>query len=481
MVAAAREGAVESLTVALKRLDYHYPRLANEDVPLARLGSRIADLSERYFPDAYVFALAAVIVVAILGLALGEPPTRVVAAFGEGFWQLVPFTMQMALIIIGGFVVATSPPAHRIIEKLASLPKTPRGAIAFVALFSMVTSLVSWGFSLIITGLLVREVVRRIDRVDFRALGGAAYLGLGSVWSLGLSSSPAMMMATKSAIPPSLLPVTGVIPLTETIFLWQSILLAVLLIVVSVAVAYFSAPRDERARNARAMGIVFEDMAVDDPPPQTPAERIERSPLLTIVIVAMMLAYLGMQIAAKGVAATLDLNNFNLMFLAAGMLLHWRPRAFLRAVANATPATAGVLVQFPFYAGIFGIISKTHIQTTLSELFIRVANQDTFNPILTTYSFILGIFIPSGGGLWVVEAPYVMEAANALKMHLGWTIQTYNAAETLPNLLNPFFMLPLMGILNARARDLAGYSILQLIFHTPLVLIYCWLMAYTLG
>lgn len=455
--------------------------MSNDDVPLARLGSRIADLSERYFPDAYVFALAAVVVVFAFGLALGEPPARVVSAFGEGFWQLVPFTMQMALIIIGGFVVATSPPAHRVIARLASLPKTPRGAIAFVALFSMVTSLVSWGFSLIITGLLVREVVRRIDRVDFRALGGAAYLGLGSVWSLGLSSSPAMMMATKSAIPPALLPITGVIPLTQTIFLWQSILLAVLLIVVSTAIAYFSAPAADRTRNARSMGIVFEEMVVEDVPARTPAERVERNPLLTVAIVALMLAFLGMQIASKGLAATLDLNNFNLLFLALGMLLHWRPRAFLRAVGSAAPATAGVLVQFPFYAGIFGIISKTEIQSTLSELFIRVASQDTFNPILTVYSFILGIFIPSGGGLWVVEAPYVMEAANALKMHLGWTIQTYNAAETLPNLLNPFFMLPLMGILNARARDLAGYSILQLLFHTPLVLVYCWLMAYTLG
>jgi len=458
----------------------HSSHSSHSSYPLERLGSRIADLSERYFPDAYVFALAAVVVVFVFGLALGEPPARVITAFGEGFWQLVPFTMQMALIIIGGFVVATSPPVHRVIVRLASVPKTPRGAIAFVALFSMVTSLLSWGFSLIITGLLVREVVRRIDRVDFRALGGAAYLGLGSVWSLGLSSSPAMMMATKSMIPAALLPITGVIPLTETIFLWQSIGLALVLIVASAVIAYFSAPSEENTRNARSMGIVFEELTVDDPPARTAAEKIERSPLLTILIVAMMLAFLGTQVFAKGLALAIDLNNFNLLFLALGMLLHWRPRAFLRAAANATPATAGVLVQFPFYAGILGIIAHTKIQTTLSELFIRVANQDTFNPIVTAYSFIFGIFIPSGGGLWAVEAPYVMEAAKALNMHLGWTIQTYNAAETLPNLLNPFFMLPLMGILNARARDLAGYSILQLIFHTPLVLIYCWLMAYTL-
>lgn len=452
----------------------------HQEVPLARLGGRIADLSEKYFPDAFVFALAAVIVVFGIGLALGEAPRTLVTAFGEGFWVLVPFTMQMALIIVGGFVVASSRPCSRLIDALARMPKTPRGAVAFVALFSMLSSLLSWGFSLIFTGLLVRAIVRRIENVDMRAIGGAAYLGLGSVWSLGLSSSPAMMMATKSSIPADLLPVTGVIPLTQTIFLWQSVVLAVLLIAVSLAVAYYSAPTGDRVRTARSMGVEFEELTVSDEAPRTPAEKLEHSPLLTILVVALMLAFLGSRVARNGLAATLDLNNFNLFFLALGMLLHWRPRAFLRAVSGAVPATAGVLVQFPFYAGIFGLIAKTGIQETLSELFIRVATPDTFNPILTVYSFVLGVFIPSGGGLWVVEAPYVMQAAKALNMHLGWTIQTYNAAETLPNLLNPFFMLPLMGILNVRARDLAGYSILQLLFHTPLVLVYCWLMAYTL-
>ncbi|HET7707014.1 MAG TPA: TIGR00366 family protein [Thermoanaerobaculia bacterium] len=447
----------------------------DRDVPLARLGSRIADLTDRYFPDAFVFALAAVIVVFVFGLTLGEQPMTLVHAFGEGFWVLVPFTMQMALIIIGGFVVASSRPCARIIEALARYPKTPRGAIAFVALFSMVSSLLSWGFSLIFTGLLVRAIVRRIDNVDFRALGGAAYLGLGSVWSLGLSSSPAMMMATESAIPKDLLPITGVIPLSQTIFLWQSILLAVILIAVSIAIAYYSAPTGERIRNARSMGVVFEEITIPDDAPRTPAERIEHSPILTMLIVTLMVAFL----VSKGFSA-IDLNSFNFAFLALGLLLHWRPRNFLRAVGGAVPATAGVLVQFPFYAGIFGLISKTEIQSTLSELFIRIASPDTFNPILTIYSFVLGVFIPSGGGLWVVEAPYVMEAAKTLDMHLGWTIQTYNAAETLPNLLNPFFMLPLMGILNVRAKDLAGYSILQLLFHTPLVLVYCWVVAFIL-
>jgi short-chain fatty acids transporter len=144
------------------------------------------------------------------------------------------------------------------------------------------------------------------------------------------------------------------------------------------------------------------------------------------------------------------------------------------------PATAGVLIQFPFYGGIFGMISKTPIADHLANTFVAITTKGTFPIIVALYSAILGMFVPSGGGKWVIEAPYVMAAANAWKVHLGWTVQIYNAAEALPNLINPFWMLPLMGILNVKARDLAGYSILQLLFHAPIVLLLCWLFAQTL-
>lgn len=451
-----------------------------QEAPLARLGMAIASFMEKYFPDAFVFALVAVAVVFAFGLVLGEAPETLVVAFGDGFWQLVPFTMQMVLIIVGGFVVASSKPCNTLIVRMAGIPASPRAAVAFVALFAMLTSLVSWGFSLIFTGLLVRELVRRIDGIDFRAVGAAAYLGLGSVWSLGLSSSPALMMATASSIPQGLVEISGVIPMTQTIFLWQSITLAVVLIVISVAIAYYSCPRPEHAKTAAMMGIRFEELTVADAPPRTPAERLEHSPALTIFAVVLLLAYLWYQASEKGIFAAIDLNNFNLFFLAIGLLLHWRPKSFLKAVANSVPATAGVLIQFPFYAGIFGIISKTSIEHTLSGFFVQIATENTFPIILSVYSFILGVFIPSGGGKWVVEAPYVLQAASELKMHLGWTVQTYNASETLPNLLNPFFMLPLMGILNAKARDLVGFSILQLLFHAPVVIFLCWIFSYTL-
>jgi short-chain fatty acids transporter len=443
---------------------------------LARAGSRIADACERFFPDAFVFALAAIVLVFFGGMAIGVAPAKLVNEFGGGFWSLVNFTMQMAVVIIGGFVVASSPPFARLTARLASIPKTARGAVAFVAAFAMLSSLISWGLSLIFTGLLVREIARRMERVDYRALGAAAYLGLGSVWALGLSSSAALLQATKSSIPPALLKITGVIPLTQTIFLWQNLVMAAVLIAMSVAIAYFSAPSEEDARPFRDLDAPMES----EPAAATLAEKLEESPILSVAIALLMIAFLVMNVREKGGLAALDLNNFNFAFLAAGLLLHWRPRSFLRAVSRSVPATAGVLIQFPFYGGIFGMISKTPIAERLAHLFVSVTTKTTFPIVVGLYSAILGMFVPSGGGKWVVEAPYVMAAANAWHVHLGWTVQIYNAAEALPNLINPFWMLPLMGILNVRARDLAGYSILQLMFHLPVVLFLCWLFARTL-
>jgi short-chain fatty acids transporter len=255
------------------------------------------------------------------------------------------------------------------------------------------------------------------------------------------------------------------------------------LIVVSVIVAYYSAPTEENARVLES-GAADSQSAEDDrrakSPPLHFSEKAENSPILSIVIALLMFAFLIQQFIEKGGLAALDLNNFNFTFLALGLLLHWRPRSFLRAVSRSVPATAGVLIQFPFYGGIFGMISKTPVADHLANFFVHVTTKGTFPIVVAFYSAILGMFVPSGGGKWVIEAPYVMAAANAWHVHLGWTVQIYNAAEALPNLINPFWMLPLMGILNVKARDLAGYSILQLLFHAPIVLLLCWLFAQTL-
>lgn len=444
---------------------------------LARAGRRIADVCERWFPDAFVFALAAIVIVFIGGLSIGVPASKLAAEFGGGFWSLVNFTMQMAIIIVGGFVVASSPPIAKLTTRLASIPQTARGAVAFVATFAILSALISWGLSLIFSGLLVREVARRIDRVDYRALSASAYLGLGTVWALGFSSSAALLQATPTAIPAALLPITGVIPLTETIFLWQSMVMAAILGGIAIVIAYFSAPREADARTFAEAGVRFEPFMPESPEVRTPADRAENSPILSVLCAILMFWFLAQQFRARGALAAVDLNNFNFTFLALGLLLHWRPRSFLRAVGQAIPAVAGVIIQFPFYGGIFGMISKTPLSERLADLFIQFSTRESFPVVVALYSAVLDLFLPSGGGKWVVEAPYVMRAANELGVHLGWTVQVYNVSETVPNLINPFWMLPLMGILNVKARDLAGYSILQFLFLMPVMLLLCWLLA----
>ena len=450
---------------------------------LAETGLAFARWTERWFPDAFVFALLGIITVFSFGLLIGEAPAKLAVEGGKAFWALVPFTMQMAMVIIGGYVLASAPPIYRLIQRLAEIPKTAKGAVAFIALFSMLSSLLSWGFSLIFSGILARELSSRVKGMDYRAAGAAAYLGLGAVWACGLSSSAALLMATRTAIPPKLLEISGLIPLTQTIFMWQSIIVAALLILVSVLIAYFSAPSAANARTALDFGIAHKPLDMNLSPRTKPGEWLEYSPLPTLAIAAILIWYLAdiFRTSPGGALAALDLNTYNIIFLTAGLLLHWRPKRFVRAVAQAIPATGGVLIQFPFYAVIFGMITGTGISDFLAGLFVSLSTHNTYSLMVAAYSALLGIFVPSGGSKWIIEAPYVLKAATLHQVHLGWVVQIYNASEALPNLINPFWMLPLLGILGLKARDLVGYCCLQLIVHVPLVFFLCWLFTYTLA
>lgn len=454
---------------------------------LARFALRCAAWSERWFPDAWVFAALGVTIVAVAAMGFGTTPVATVQAFGDGFWSLIPFTMQMTFVVIGGYVLATAPVVARFIDVLARAPRSGRGAVVYVGLVSMLASLLSWGFSLVFGGLLVRALARRSDlRMDYRAAGAAAYLGLGAVWAMGLSSSAAQLQANPKSMPPGLLGITGVLPFSQTIFLWQSIVLTSVLIGVSLLICWFTAPSDANARVASDFDV--SEAPLPSLPPRTrPGEWLEYSPLLSLVIGLLGLGWLVHEFAGQpAVSAIANLNTYNLLFLTLGLLLHWRPRSFLDAVSRAVPSTAGVLIQFPLYGGIAALLTKATgadgqtLAHHLSNLFVHVASTDSFPAVMGAYSAVLGFFVPSGGGKWLVEAPYVMQAANDLHVHLGWAVQVYNAAEALPNLINPFWMLPLLGVLGLKARDVVGYTFMQLLVHVPLVLGLLWLLGLTL-
>jgi short-chain fatty acids transporter len=270
--------------------------------------------------------------------------------------------------------------------------------------------------------------------------------------------------------------------------MWQSFVITAVLLIVSITIAIWSAPGPGAAMTAEAMGIdISRDDAITIPPPQKPGEWLEHSPLLTILLALLTAGWVYYEFSRQdAILAISNLNTYNFLFVMAGLLLHWRPKLFLTAVAKSVPATAGVLIQFPLYGAIASILTqaKNGAGLTLSDqithAFVSISTQHLYPLVIGIYSAILGFFVPSGGGKWLLEAPYVMQAANDLKVHLGWAVQVYNAAEALPNLINPFWMLPLLGVLGLRARDLVGFTFLQLLVHLPLVLFLLWALAYTL-
>jgi len=173
----------------------------------------------------------------------------------------------------------------------------------------------------------------------------------------------------------------------------------------------------------------------------------------------------------------LNLNVLNLAFLLLGFLLHGTPARLMRAVQDATPAVWGVILQFPFYAGIAGVIIATHLNEQVASLFVRASTPATFPALVATYSAVLGVFVPSGGSKWVIEAPYVMEAAHTMKVHLGWVVSAYDLGEALANLLQPFWMLPTLAILGLKARDIMGYTFTLFLACFPAALIAVTLLA----
>jgi short-chain fatty acids transporter len=278
-----------------------------------------------------------------------------------------------------------------------------------------------------------------------------------------------------------------VIPFTQTIFLWQSAVICLTLIVVSIVISFASAPSPGRAVTAEKLGVDVQSETPALSPRKRPSEWLEYSPVITVLLVALSAGWMVEEFAGKNpILAISGLNTYNFTFLTFGLLLHWRPRSFLNAVAKAVPATTGVLIQFPLYGAVATILTTaaapdgSTISHRLAEAFVSLSTASSFPTIMGAYSAVLGFLLPSGGGKWIIEAPYVMQAAKDLHVHLGWAVQIYNAAEALPNLINPFWMLPLVGILGVQPRDIVGFTFLQLLVHLPLVLFLLWFFAGTL-
>ncbi len=432
------------------------------------------NLVQRFLPDAFVFCIILTIVVFIAAMPVtGMGPIAVAAAWGDGVWNLLLFSMQMALVLVLGSALASAPPVKKLIVRLASVPKKPAGSVAFVTVISAICCFINWGFGLIVGALLAKEVAKKVKGLDYRLVIAAAYSGF-IVWHAGISGSIPLGMTslTDGVVANTGGTLTEIVGTGETIFAPWNLLMVLFVIIVITIVNYFMHP------NEKDVVAIDPKLLVDEPiekmeKGKTPAEKIERSMILTYIIVVLGVVYIVhyFWLAAttgSGILNALSLNIVNLIFLVLGMALHKTPIGYVKAITNAAESAGGIILQFPFYAGIQGMMTTAgangvSLAGAISNAFVSISTPRTFPVFCYISAGIVNFFVPSGGGQWSVQGPIMMPAGQALGVSPGVTAMGIAWGDAWTNMLQPFWALPALGIAGLGARDIMGYCIVVLV------------------
>ncbi|MCM2129440.1 short-chain fatty acid transporter [Larsenimonas rhizosphaerae] len=416
----------------------------------------VVRLVERYLPDAYIFVLLLTLIAAGAAMLVeGQSPMAVLRVWGGGFWGLLSFSMQMLMVLVSGYLLASSPPVRRGLTALARLAGTPGRAILMVTLVSLMASWINWGFGLVIGALFARALAREI-RVDYRLLIASAYSGF-VVWHGGLAGSIPLTIATPGHFTADRI---GVIPTSETLFSFYNLAILAALFVIMPLVNRAMMP-DERDIVLVTPEQLAEPEPVAGKDASLPAERLENSPWLSWLVGIPGVLYLVVYFIVDG--GGLNLNSVNFLFLFLAMVLHRTPRNLLNSLTEAIKGGAGIVIQFPFYAGIMAIMVESGLAQSLSELFVSIADADT----LPFWSFLsaglVNLFVPSGGGQWAVQAPVMLPAAQALGADVGRVAMGVAWGDAWTNLLQPFWALPVLAIAGLGARDIMGFCMIHLV------------------
>jgi short-chain fatty acids transporter len=428
---------------------------------LPRLADGLARVTARWIPDSFSIACLLTLLTFGMGLTLGHAgPMKVLDAWGGGFWELLPFSMQIAVVIFAGYLVSVSPVMTRVLDGLARLPRSPRQAVAATALLSMTICWLNWGMGLIASAVLVRFMARRHPDADYRLLVAVAYFGMGATFHAGPSGSVPLLLATPGTfmIKDGLIPAP--IPLAETVFTPLNLGLTAAVIAGLTAFAALVHPTPDRVVRADpdAVGSLAAFVPPLRPGDPTPADRLMHGGFANRVVGGLGILYIARHLGASGVNLTLD--TVNLLFLSLGILLHPSPASVLKASEEAARSLHGVVLQFPLYAGIYGIVKGTGIAALLAGAFVSVASARTFPLIVFWYSAFLDYFVPSGGGKWAIEALYVIEAGNALGVPVTKVAMAYAYGDMATNIIQPFWAIPLLSVARLDFRDILGYEIL---------------------
>lgn len=417
----------------------------------------------RWLPDPFLFAIILTIVVFIAALiGTHQTPLQLVNAWGSdsGFWGLLSFSMQMALVLVLGSAMASAKICKRALGAIASLAKDKKSAILITTFVSTICCWLNWGFGLIAGALLAKEVARRIRDVDYPLLIASAYSGF-VIWHAGLSGSIPLKLSSGAEI----LGVTYQMPTSQTIFHPMNLLMVVVILVLMPFINYAMHP--DASHTIVVDPALLKEEEEHKYTMDTPAEKIEHSSILWVITLVLGFGYIVYYFVHNGF--NLGLNIVNMIFLFLGVLLHGDLRKYVDAIGEAAAGAAGILLQFPFYAGIMGLMVAANadgvsLAGIIAQFFVSVSNNVTF-PMLTFLSAgLINFFVPSGGGQWAVQAPIVMPASSALGIEPGRAAMAIAWGDQWTNMIQPFWALPALGIAGLSARNVMGYLVIVLLF-----------------
>lgn len=437
---------------------------------LTRAALALTRFTSRWVPSAFSIACTLTLITFVFGLTLGGAgPLEVLRAWGGGFWTLLKFGMQMCLIIFCGYLVAVAPPTRRLLDRLARLPKSPTGAVVAMALTAMLIAWLHWGLGLIASAVMVGYMARHQPKADYRLLVAVSYFGLGATWHAGPSGSVPLLLATEGnfLIKQGLL--SGVVGVEQTLMMPFNLIFVPVVMVALALLAALMQPREEERVTIDAAAA--EKLTAFDLPPRpeepSPAEWVEHSPLLSLPLGLLGLAWLIDHLLRHGLGA-LNLDLVNFAFLIAAMLLHGKPASLVQAAKKASEPLHGIVLQFPLYAGMFGIIKDTALSARLSRAFVSIATPRTFPLIAFWYSGILNYFVPSGGSKWAIEAPYLLAAGKQLGVSTERVAMAYAYGDMSTNLIQPFWAIPLLAVAKLEFKDILGFEVLAFLLYTAL-------------
>ena len=421
---------------------------------LNRASKPFVKLVERYLPDPYIFVLSLTLITFAFAVVIqNQPPLTTIQQWGDGFWGLLTFSMQMLLVLVTGFMLACTPLVKALLERLASLAKSPGSAIVLVTLVSLIASWINWGFGLVVGALFAKALARKVS-VDYRLLVASAYSGF-IVWHGGLAGSVPLTIATPGHFSEAQI---GVVGTGETIFSgFNLLLLAIMFVIIPLVNRLMLPPESESIIVDSAK---LKDDALPSATNERPADKLENSKVLGLLVGFAGLAYLTNYFVSGG---GLNLNIVNTLFLFLAIVLHGTPRNVLHSLQQAVQGGSGIVIQFPFYAGIMAVMVQSGLAQTMSEWLISFASAES----LPVWSFIsagiVNIFVPSGGGQWAVQAPVILPAAAELGAEINRVAMAVAWGDAWTNLIQPFWALPVLAIAGLKAKDIMGFCLVQLI------------------